>query len=178
MAAQPLRKAEGKRAAPVDSTDQLPDARQEITKQASRKSSPPINSQNRIVGDKICDPKTSPLWGDVAYLCNDAKKPAPGAESYWRPFLKLKSIGKTSIICDVYASLLADSGRVESKPFLKTILIYHHPAHEFLTTGEIIGGFGRSSATRNCIAMRVENWRTNDLGVGIAADSGGHSVGR
>jgi len=122
----------------------------------------PITPQNRIVEGKIYNPQKSQLWIDIT--TNVTKKCSS---------LKVTSIGNISIICDAFKELLDDGGtygvyRVIGEEYVKTILIYNHPAHDAMTTGTVIyaGRFKKrveSPTTKPFLAMRVANWRTNDL---------------
>ncbi len=139
----------------------------------------PIDPQNRIVDGKIYNPQKSTLWinvpKDVTERCSK---------------LKVISMGKISISCDVYRDRLDDGGtygvyRVIGEEYVKTILIYNHPAHDLMTMGTIIlPGRGETynhpardavvyapreeksdttPTTKPFLAMRVANWRTNNL---------------
>jgi len=139
----------------------------------------PIDPQNRIVDGKIYNPQKSALWinvsRDVTERCSK---------------LEVTSIGKISISCDVYRTVLDDGGRysvfrVIGEKYVKTILIYNHPAHDSMTTGTVIRpGHAEiynhpardamiyapreeksvtTPTTKPFLAMRVANWRTNNM---------------
>lgn len=136
----------------------------------------PIGPQNRIVGGKLYNPMKSVLWmdittnilGDVPPRVNTYAPPAPECSS-----IKVVGVGKTSIGCDVFKELLDDGGtygvyRVIGEEYVKSILIYNHPAHDEITTGTAIyeGRYkmrGRTSTTKWFLCMRVANWRTNNV---------------
>lgn len=122
----------------------------------------PINPQNRIVEGQIYYPPKSRLWMDLATNVTE------NCSS-----LKVTSVGQTSIACDVFREVLDDGGqfgiyRVIGERYEKTIIIFHHPLHPQITTGSLLyeGRFkkrGETPLTRPILAMRVSNWRTNDL---------------
>src|ERR1035441_1843961 len=80
----------------------------------------PISPQHRIIGGKLYNPQKSPLWVDLATNVTQ-----------YCSSLKVTSIGKISIACDVFRELWDDGGtygvyRVIGEEYVKTILIYNH----------------------------------------------------
>ena len=116
----------------------------------------PINPQNRIVGGKIYNPRSSPLWMDIRTNLTERLSS-----------LKVQSIGRTSIACDVFGQVLDDGGRwgvfhVIGEDYVKTILIFNHPAHDEMTTGTVLYNF-IGPCPNPFLSMRIANWRTNGL---------------
>jgi hypothetical protein len=117
----------------------------------------PINPQNRIINGKIYDPQKSPLW-----------KHLPAEVTTHGSSLKVTSIGEISLVCEVFRTVFDDGGRYGifqriGEEYVKTILVYNHPAHSAMTTETVIDERGKTPTTKPFLAMRAGNWRTNKL---------------
>jgi hypothetical protein len=111
----------------------------------------------RMVNDKTYNPNASSLWIDVV-----TKTTENGSH------LKVTSIGKRSIGCEVFQTIYDDGGTYGvyhsiGERYVKSIVIYNHPAKDMMTTETIITEEGKTPTTRPFLAMRVENWSTNNI---------------
>lgn len=117
---------------------------------------PPPNYQNRIVEGKIYNPAKSVLWTNMA----------TGTTRHGSK-LVVASIGPKSVGFYVYKDIIDwgsyQVGTVIGQEFVKEIVVWNHPFHDVLTTGEVITNKGTSPATRSFLAMKVANWSTNQL---------------
>jgi len=112
--------------------------RQEITNKVYSRFPKPISSHNRIIDGKLYSTN-----GWVNVVTNATKNGS---------HLAVTSIGENSIFCDVFKNVLEDT--VLAKEKVKTVVIYNHPEHTNLSTGQVL---------RFCFALRVEDWRADDL---------------
>jgi hypothetical protein len=173
---QSFRHVEGKRGSPALGTNRV-----------DSESPLPIDPQNRIVGGHVYRPGRSTLWSDLATtIFWNALPNQAVVKSYATPaakcsIIKVATVGKTSISCDVFKQVLDDGGtygvyRVIGDEYVKTILIYHHPKHAEITTDTVIYSSHQSRGvtpfTVPFLSMRVENWNAGDGVVLEAYDCG------
>ena len=144
----------------------------------------PIDPQNRIVGRNLYRPGKSTLWTDMA--TNIVGNAHPRRDTYAPPdascsIIKVVSVGKIPIVCDVFKQLYDDGGTYGvyhgiGDEYVKTILIYHHPKHAEITTGTLIYSSherrGETPFTVPFLSVRVENWNDGNGGVLEAYDCG------
>jgi hypothetical protein len=147
----------------------------------------PIDPQNRIVGRQLHRPGRSTLWTDMTTNILGNVHPRQGIVNTYAPavpscsIIKVVSVGKTSIVCDVFKQVFDDGGtygvyHIVGDEYVKTILIYHHPKHAEITTGTLIYSWkqrrGETPFTMPFLSMRVENWNAGDGVVLEAYDCG------